>query len=863
MPEAATPDTQFRSRSRRRRREPKVSEFTPRLFGGAVAVGCLGSALALAYHYPLGAGPAMAGVLLTVLLARYFWMLWPGWMLAFVPLLGFAPWTGWMMVEEVDLLLLASAAGGYLALSGPHHHKPPAPVPVWRRELRWRLTTLTLLGLFLASSLVASLHGLLEAGGWKPNWFQGYLEGGAALRAAKPALYLLLMMPLWQRVARRSPQTITPSVAAGLAGALWVVCLGALYERMAYTGLTDFSQDYRTTSVFWEMHVGGAALDGALILLMPFALLAVLRRRQGLGFGLAVALLMLSFYVVLTTFSRALQVAVLVALPMCAGLWIAQQRRAVRGARDPASNWLPGQVLPDDTARPLLPVRGGIALLLLVLTGAGVVALLFPTSGYRGLLAVCGTLIALLAQPPAHASSRSQRIFSSGLGLVMALPLVGLAALLAGMVDKAAYVIYALAWGVAMVLARLASQGKAPWPSALGDALRAGAWFTVLGCTAVVAWSWGGMGAAQAAWPLGVLALAWPLSQGGLLGNLLGQMSWRSRVGAMAAVILAAAVVATFGGGAYLGSRLATTGADFQGRLHHWNRTLAILAADNNWLMGAGAGRFVGAFALNAPRDEQTGDFRASRAGARPNVVAISGRHTMGNGEILRLSQRIDDAPAGLKLRYSSRNENTPELFVEVCQKHLLYGDTCLTKVVNLPDSPEAWQSGELLIGGNGELAERGWLRRSLVFSIAIASRGDVVRLSDLSLTGANGQELLKNGRFDDGLSRWFITSDKHHLPWHAKNLPLHLAFEQGIVGLLLGGGLLALGLGRLLLGSGRDHALTPALAASLVGFVLVGVFDSLIDAPRIAFIFFTLLAISLGLRAPPPVAPPLTRFRR
>ena len=37
---------------------------------------------------------------------------------------------------------------------------------------------------------------------------------------------------------------------------------GALWERAVYTALLDFSSDYRTTGSFWEMHVGGAALDG-------------------------------------------------------------------------------------------------------------------------------------------------------------------------------------------------------------------------------------------------------------------------------------------------------------------------------------------------------------------------------------------------------------------------------------------------------------------------------------------------------------------------------------------------------------------------------------------------------------------------
>ncbi len=61
------------------------------------------------------------------------------------------------------------------------------------------------------------------------------------------------------------------SVATRQVAGLGVVALGALWEHVAFPGLLNFSTDYRSTSVFWEMHVGGAALDGYLALAMPFA----------------------------------------------------------------------------------------------------------------------------------------------------------------------------------------------------------------------------------------------------------------------------------------------------------------------------------------------------------------------------------------------------------------------------------------------------------------------------------------------------------------------------------------------------------------------------------------------------------------
>jgi hypothetical protein len=116
----------------------------------------------------------------------------------------------------------------------------------------------------------------------------------------------------------------------------------------------------------------------------------------------------------------------------------------------------------------------------------------------------------------------------------------------------------------------------------------------------------------------------------------------------------------------------------------------------------------------------------------------------------------------------------------------------------------------------------------------------------------AQGRPLLVNGDFNREMAHWFFSSDRHHLPWHIKNAALHVLFEQGLIGLTLLGSAYVLALLRLSFGRGRDHPLAPAIVAALIGFGTVGAFDSLLDAPRIGFIFFMLLLLGLGLRALP-----------
>ncbi len=825
---------------------------------GVLGLLCLALALALASQYPLGAGPAVVGVLLAALLARYFWAPWPGWMLALVPLIGLAPWTGWLWLEELDLLVLASAAGGYLAWSGPNRQRPPAPQPPWRHELRWSGPVKLALLAWVVSVSVAAVLGLQDAGA-DPGWFDGYLEPGFSLRPAKTLLALLLMLPLWLRAARRAPQALTPSLLVGMALLMLGVAWGAFAERLAFTGLTNFSADYRTTSGFWEMHVGGAALDGALALSLPFVLVLVLRQQGVKRFSLAVALFVFGLYVWLTTFSRALYLGVLLGLALTALLAWRQRQHQRRGMADPASSWLTGQVPSDEDLR-RDPWPGRVGALAMLGVAAWVSWQIFPSSGYRGLIGVCGAVVALLFQPPTlQRADTAQRALVTGLGLVLALVPAGLCALVALALDKSAYLSYVLAWCSSMVLAHLAWRAPGLWRRPLADALRAAAWYWTLAMAALVAWNWGGDAALEAAWlPLALLGMLWPMTQGGSLGSLLATLSWRTRVGAAGLLLAIGAVVAALGGGAYMAERFSTGAQDFQGRLTHWERALAIVQARQAWLFGVGAGRFVAQAQSNAAVDERVGDYRWASAGAGPRLVLAAGTHVQGHGELLRLTQRVKDAPAGLKLVLEARAVHPVQLHAELCQKHLLYEAACRSAELSVDKADWSWQRYELSLGGAGELAAGGWPKRELVFAVALATPGQKIELRKLSLRGADGIELLRNGDFSRELAHWFPSSDRHHMPFHMKSMPLHLLFEQGLIGLALATSLWLLALGRLSLGAAREHPLAPALAGALLGFAVVGLFDSLVDAARIAFLYYLLLALALGLRAPPPVVAPL-----
>ena len=155
---------------------------------------------------------------------------------------------------------------------------------------------------------------------------------------------------------------------------LTLVGLAVLWERAAYPGLLDFSSRYRTTALFWEMHVGGAAIDGYLALATPFAAWALWSARSRLAWAAAAGLALLTGYACLTTYSRGVYLAV--AAPLL-GLGVAWWLRS-------------GTSGPRPTLKVLIHWLAASAAAALLLSAA------FATLGYAGLGAALLALTTLM-----------------------------------------------------------------------------------------------------------------------------------------------------------------------------------------------------------------------------------------------------------------------------------------------------------------------------------------------------------------------------------------------------------------------------------------------------------------------------------
>jgi hypothetical protein len=791
----------------------------------------LTASLTLAMHYPIA--PTSVTVALLVFVAgisfRSDW--WLVILPAVLPVIGMAAWTGWITFEELDMMILATAAGCYARplqaapkdfpnSRAQHTDAPLLTLGVWLLAI-----------LFAIATAIAISRGFDDAGGFNFGWYQGYHEPMNSVRVGKSIFLAILLLPLWQRASRKNPKQTQDLLSLGLMLGLAAAALTTIWERVAFTGLLNFSTDYRTTGMFWEMHVGGAALDGFLALTVPFALREFVVARTPARWGLAAAVLGLAAYACLTTFSRGVYLAVPVGVLVFFGLT--------------ARQGLPGFARNKGEISPLPGQRSWQSLLAGLLLAAGFgagAAWMFQSSGYRGMAALLGAVALML--PLVHVLRRFN-IKQWLLGFVIGMLLILVMVAVGWLVPKGAY----WAWGLAAIFtaAMMAVDWRAGHATSFAGPMAVGGFLATLASTALVARHWGLSPGLQHALPA-VLALFAFCMAAGVWRNPLWPEALRWQATTAGAMGLVAAVIGVMGGGAYMSERFSTGSQDFGGRLGHWQLGRDMLSTPADWWLGKGTGRFPGNYFLSGSPMQIPGDYRLVKEGKNTFITLAGGSLINGWGEIFRVTQRVSPPSGSTLVTARVRTEKDVKLHFEICEKHLLYNQDCLISQANVKGSAGAWQNIQVPLNGKG-VSRGAWYAPKLVaFSMAVESRGGMAQIDDVALTGADGKQQLANGGFSEGMAYWFFSSDRYHMPWHIKSMVMNVLFDQGIVGLTLWGLLLLGAIWRTSFGRARQNPLAPALAAGLAGFFVVGLFDSLLDVPRVAWLYYMLMLVALTL---------------
>lgn len=280
-----------------------------------VAAAALGSALWLGLRHPLSPGAVLAGIWIGAVVAAASSRAWLFWLPALFPLLNFFPWTGWWLFDESDLLVLAIIAGGYTrwAWLGATQTEP-----LWAW---WMRAVWVGLAVCVAQAVWrgwADAPPLPPHTGWRDALWQGlfadHLSAWNSVRVAKSFVWALCLMPLISRAVALDRRAAGLAFVRGMLAGLVLVGSLVLWERQAQVGVLDFVSGYRTSAAFWEMHVGGGAIDAYLALAAPLALWAVWMAPTTARAALALGVLWLATYTVLTTYSRGVMGAFVIAV---------------------------------------------------------------------------------------------------------------------------------------------------------------------------------------------------------------------------------------------------------------------------------------------------------------------------------------------------------------------------------------------------------------------------------------------------------------------------------------------------------------------------------------------------------------------
>ena len=153
---------------------------------------------------------------------------------------------------------------------------------------------------------------------------------------------------------------------------------------------------------------------------------------------------------------------------------------------------------------------------------------------------------------------------------------------------------------------------------------------------------------------------------------------------------------------------------------------------------------------------------------------------------------------------------------------------------------PDRWQpvAMTLPVAGLGGGSLLGWFHRPVELSLSGTPFGHRVELRDVRLTDDAGRSVAVNGDFAFGLDRWIFTDDSH-ISWRMLNQYLMLWFETGAFGLAAFLGLAGVAVAGGVRASWRGAVTGAAVAGSVAGFLVSGMFDNVLEAPRLATLFF------------------------
>ena len=356
---------------------------------------------------------------------------------------------------------------------------------------------------------------------------------------------------------------------------------------------------------------------------------------------------------------------------------------------------------------------------------------------------------------------------------------------------------------------------------------------------------------ARAAYLAGILAsavfaLGWIWARRGQAGIALSLL-----LPLLLLLLVVGFVIATAFDSEFMAWRLNHVARDFAARKDNWSEGMAL--KDRGWgptLLGMGLGTYPRIVLAKKPPGEAQTNFVLKHERGLDYLALHAGLP-------LYLGQKVAiDRLANYRISLSLRSaDGRGALTVVLCEKLLLYSTGC-RGIGFRPRTPGVWEhvSGVLPAIGLGPRSVLGQTHRPIELAIFDAFPGTGFDIAALKLQDASGRNLLADGDFSHGLTRWFFTDDNHAI-WRIENQYLMSDFETGALGVaafVLLAGVALLGACRAI---ARGDTGAAALAASLTAFLWSSFLDCPLGVPRLATLFYLIAGAGLILMRAPPVA--------
>jgi hypothetical protein len=291
--------------------------------------------------------------------------------------------------------------------------------------------------------------------------------------------------------------------------------------------------------------------------------------------------------------------------------------------------------------------------------------------------------------------------------------------------------------------------------------------------------------------------------------------------------------------------RFASLGQDWDSRVKHWSMIISRGTSGIGGLsIGHGLGTLPSLVAAEFGRPVPPLSWRADdEKGSRLGEIRFSGQWPIYLERWIPKPHQ-EQSRGGLQLQAKMvynrevRDQQALEVQPMLVEKSMLesFGSVLLPAVgVGGTWTVLGWSDPDAMVSKEEPASNRGTFTglRPWTAGLSVSGQGCV------SIRSAEGMGVL--GVNSTSSYPWFFTCDDH-MVWRAKNFLVHAYYEQGLVGVFAWSVLI---LGCMWGGLRSRSTLGSSQAVSIVGFVGVGFFGTLIDTPWITAMLLGILAVN------------------